>query len=151
MRYNYIGFVTSEVEYTIDQNATAFWDWMMQVLYNPILALVKSSVLVFMLRLGGHKTEVRWTIYILNTLNTLQGAAIFFVVVFQQVPVYAVWTPSITPTMRIDKVKMFIATAVLTIVTDVLVLVIPVYLFIGLRMRVATKLGLITVFLLGGV
>lgn len=135
----------------IDQNATAFWNWMMQVLYNPILALVKSSVLVFMLRLGGHQTEVRWTIYALNTWNVLQGIAIFFVVVFQQVPVYAVWTPSITPSMKIDKVKMFIATAVLTIVTDVLVLVIPVYLFIGLRMRIATKVALITVFLLGGV
>lgn len=124
----------------------------MQVLYNPILALVKSSVLVFLLRLGfGRDPKAKWMIHGLNAFNIAQMIAIFLVVVFQTIPVKAYWDWSITPSRTINGPSFYISTAAITVMTDILVLAIPIWIFSGLKMRVAAKVGLIFVFLLGGV
>ncbi|KAK7596859.1 hypothetical protein V3481_003467 [Fusarium oxysporum f. sp. vasinfectum] len=122
----------------------------MQVLYNPILALVKSLILFFLLRLGGHRRSIRWSIYALNTFNIALMFAIFTTVIFQ-IPIAAFWNHSITPRRQIDGPMFYITTAIITIVTDFLVLLIPFWVFVGLKMRLAAKIGLIVVFLMGGV
>ncbi|RSM06209.1 hypothetical protein CEP52_005834 [Fusarium oligoseptatum] len=66
-KYQFIGFPSKDVPDTYNAEPSLFWNWIMQVLYNPILALVKSSVLIFLLRLGGHRRSIRWSIYALNT------------------------------------------------------------------------------------
>lgn len=48
----------------MDVEAELFWTWMSGLLYNPILALVKTSALVFMFRIAGHITSVRWSILV---------------------------------------------------------------------------------------
>lgn len=123
----------------------------MQVLYNPILALVKSSVLIFLLRLGGHRRSIRWSIYALNTFNLAQMFSIFITVIFQTIPIRAYWDKSIKPQREIDSPLFYVSTAIITIITDFLVLLIPFWVFLGLKMRVAAKVGLIVVFLVGGV
>lgn len=122
----------------------------MQVLYNPILALVKSSVLFLLLRLGGHRRSIRWSIYALNTFNVALMIAIFMTVVFQTMPIAAYWDQSLKPRRQIDGPMFYIISAIITIVTDFLVLLIPFWIFIGLKMRFVAKMGLIVVFLLGG-
>lgn len=123
----------------------------MQVLYNPILALVKASVLIFLLRLGGHRRSIRYAVYALNIFNVLQMIAIFIVVLFQTIPINAYWELKLARTRQIDAPLFYISTACITIVTDFLVLLIPFWVFLGLRMRVAAKIGLIVVFMLGAV
>jgi hypothetical protein len=123
----------------------------MQVLYNPILALVKSSLLFFLLRLGGHRRSIRWSIYALNAFNIALMIAIFLTVILQTIPIRAFWDQSLTPQHQIDGPVFYISTAIITIVTDFLVLLIPLWVFVGLKMRLAAKLGLIVVFLTGGV
>lgn len=122
----------------------------MQVLYNPVLALVKSSVLVLLLRIGGHRARVKWTIYVLQALNAVLMLAIFFTVIFQRIPIRAYWDPSVTAIYTIDFEQFVVVSGGITIVGDVLVLAIPIWLFAGLQVRLATKLGLILIFLLGG-
>lgn len=128
-----------------------FWNWIMQVLYNPILALVKSSILVFLLRLGGHRRAIRYSIYGLNVFNILQMIAIFLVVICQTIPIKAYWTLETPRQHQIDSPIFYIITAIITIITDFLVLAIPIWIFTGLNMRTAAKIGLILVFLMGGV
>lgn len=128
-----------------------YWTFIMQCLYNPILALVKSSVLFLLLGIGGHKTSVKWVIRILNTVNLVLMVSVFLVVVFQQSPIQSYWDLSITATRTIDYKTFAIATSIVTIVTDVLVMAIPIWLFSGLQMPLGTKLGLIMVFLASGV
>lgn len=123
----------------------------MQVLYNPILALVKSSVLIFLLRLGGHRRSIRWSIYALNAFNLAQMFAIFITVLCQTIPVRAYWDKSIKPQREVDSPLFYVSTAIITIITDFLVLLIPFWVFLGLKMRIAAKVGLIVVFLVGGV
>ena len=123
----------------------------MQVLYNPILALVKSSILFFLLRLGGHRRRIRWAILSLNTFNLAMMVAVFLVVIFQTMPVRAYWDRSITPDYQIDGPAFYISTAIITIITDFLVLLLPFWIFLGLKMRLAPKIGIILIFLIGGV
>ncbi|KAF9871502.1 hypothetical protein CkaCkLH20_11149 [Colletotrichum karsti] len=150
-KYYYVGFPTASLPDDWDPAPMLFWNWIMQVLYNPILALVKSSVLVFLLRLGGHKRGVRWTIYGLNTLNLLTMVAIFLTVLFQTIPINAFWDTSVPKEREIDGPLFYIVSAIVTIITDFFVLAIPFWIFLGLKMRMAVKIGLIVVFLAGGV
>ncbi|KAM6517791.1 hypothetical protein FSOLCH5_006559 [Fusarium solani] len=150
-KYQFIGFPSEDVPDTYNAEPSLFWNWIMQVLYNPILALVKSSVLIFLLRLGGHRRSIRWSIYALNTFNLAQMIAIFITVLCQTIPVRAFWDKSIKPQREIDSPLFYVSTAIITIITDFLVLLIPFWVFLGLKMRVAAKVGLIVVFLVGGV
>lgn len=133
-----------------DSTITDYWDFITQALYNPVLSLVRSSVLFLLLRIGGHRKRVRWMIHIMNTLNLLFMVAVFLVVIFQTIPIQASWNTKITATRQIDFGNFAIATACITIVGDVVVLAIPVWLFLGLQMRLTLKLGLIAAFLLSG-
>ncbi|KAF6830877.1 CFEM domain-containing protein [Colletotrichum plurivorum] len=150
-KYYYVGFPTSSLPADWDPSPMLFWNWIMQVLYNPILALVKSSVLVFLLRLGGHKRGVRRAIYVLNAVNLLTMVAIFLIVLFQTIPINAFWDPSVQKQREIDGPLFYIVSAIITIITDFFVLAIPFWIFLGLKMRMAAKIGLIVVFLAGGV
>ncbi|KAH7232406.1 uncharacterized protein BKA55DRAFT_581072 [Fusarium redolens] len=151
LRYNYVGFYTKDLPKSYNVEPVLFYNWIMQVLYNPILALIKSSVLFFLLRLGGHNRSIKWTIYGLNAFNIALMIAIFLTVVFQTIPINAFWDLSIKPERQINGPAFYISSAIITIITDILVLLIPFWIFLGLKMRVAAKLGLIMVFLMGGV
>lgn len=131
-----------------DPEPGRLWDFIIQVIYNPILALVKSSVLLFLLRLGGTKTRVRWSIHVLNAVNIGLMIAIFFVVIFTCKPVSFYWDKSVDGAC-IDSSPFNIGTAIITICTDVLVLAIPVWILVDLKMPLRIKLVLLGVFLLG--
>ncbi|KAI1046627.1 hypothetical protein LB505_011195 [Fusarium chuoi] len=150
-RYEYVGFHTKDLPKNYDIEPVLFYNWIMQVLYNPILALVKSSILFFLLRLGGHNRGIKWTIYGLNAFNVALMIAIFLTVVFQTIPINAFWDLSVKPERQIDGPAFYISSAIITIITDFLVLLIPFWIFLGLKMRIAAKVGLIVVFLMGGV
>ncbi|KAF5544161.1 integral membrane protein PTH11 [Fusarium phyllophilum] len=150
-RYEYVGFHTKDLPKSYDVEPVLFYNWIMQVLYNPILALVKSSILFFLLRLGGHNRGIKWAIYGLNAFNVALMIAIFLTVVFQTIPINAYWDLSVKPERQIDGPVFYISSAIITIITDVLVLLIPFWIFLGLKMRIAAKIGLIVVFLMGGV
>lgn len=126
----------------------------MQTLYNPILALIKSSVLVFLLRLeAGVDTLTRWLIHIVNTMNICQGIATFVAVVFQCSPVEYYWLGSDPHSgvqgTCIRQGYFYVTTAGLTILTDVMVLGIPIGIFSGLQMKMRFKIALIGLFSLG--
>lgn len=150
-KYGYAGFpMTSPERQQIDLEAELYWIFVMQCLYNPILALVKSSVLLLLLRIGGHRQGVKRFIHGLNAVNLMLMVAIFFVVIFQQIPIRSFWDLSVPPTRIIDSQTFDIVTACITIITDILVLSIPIWLFAGLQMRLGTKMGLILVFMTSG-
>lgn len=149
-KYSYAGFPASQIPKGYDPSPALFWTWIVGLLYNPILALVKSSVLVFMLRIAGHKTEVMWAIYVINTINVCLMVAVFLVVIFQTIPIAAYWDITLTAKHKINAAAFGMSTFIFTIVTDVLVLAIPIYTFMGLKVNMATKLGVIMIFLTGG-
>lgn len=109
------------------------------------MALVKNAVLVFFLRLGHTFDSVRLFILSLLVLNNLMMFAIFLTAVFQCTPVSRTFYDDVSG-YCINTPNFFIATAGLTILTDILVLIIPTWLLWGLRMKPRKKIA--TIFLL---
>ncbi|KAK2613378.1 hypothetical protein N8I77_000296 [Diaporthe amygdali] len=149
-KYTYAGFPASDLPKTFDPMPALFWTWVVGLLYNPILALVKSSALIFMLRIAGHKTGIRWAIYVINTINVCLMIATFLVVIFQTIPIAAYWDKTLPVQRSIDAAAFGMSTFIMTIVTDVLVLAIPVWAFIGIKVNLGTKIGVIMIFMTGG-
>lgn len=127
------------------------WQFIIQLWYSPILGAVKASILLFMLRLTSHMARVRWTIHALNALNLGMVAAILFVVIIQCGPLEFNWDKSIRGGVCINQGWFYVSTAALTILTDLLVLSLPFWVFLGLSMARGIKIAIICVFLLGAV
>ncbi|KAL2201834.1 CFEM domain-containing protein [Sarocladium strictum] len=154
MRKNFIGVHGVDIPPWFDRQEALRWNYMVQALYNPILALVKTSVLLFLLRISGQNKRVRMYIHALNAFNIALMIAIFFVVIFQCTPVSLAWEiagPNPPEGTCINGPVFITLTAALTILTDILVLVLPFWIFLGLQMPRRVKWALLGVFALGGV
>ncbi|KAL5601502.1 hypothetical protein BROUX41_002520 [Berkeleyomyces rouxiae] len=150
----YFGVHIWNVPIDSDMPDAWMWNFIVQIMYNPILAVVKTSVLLFLMRLGGQKPAIRWSIHALNAFNIMLGIGTFVTVIFQCSPIDFYWEkegknpPSGS---CIDMGAFYVSTAALTILTDILVLALPLWIFMGLKMAFKLKVALVGVFSLGGV
>ncbi|KAG5660245.1 hypothetical protein KAF25_003767 [Fusarium avenaceum] len=153
MKLNYWGFRAYDVPKDLDLAAGFWWNFLVQMFYNPVLALVKASVLVFLLRLGGHKRNVRYAIHGLNIFNALHAVAIFFTALFQCWPIEANWDFPLReePGVKCVSNWFHVIASCITIVTDFLVVALPFWIFLGLTMRWGTKIAVLSLFVLGSV
>ncbi|OLN84895.1 hypothetical protein CCHL11_03882 [Colletotrichum chlorophyti] len=155
MRYGFIGIHVYDIPLEADNRLGSLWNYIIQLLYNPILALVKTSVLMFLLRLSGQKRRIRYTIIGLNVFNIALMIAIFVTVIFQCQPINYFWEKAgRNPPAEgkcIDMAAFYVGTASLTIFTDVLSLALPFWIFLGLKMPTRVKMALLAVFALGAV
>ncbi|EFX04475.1 hypothetical protein CMQ_1403 [Grosmannia clavigera kw1407] len=149
IKTNYVGIHADHVPVDYDERSALIWNFVVQVLYNPILALVKTSVLLFLLKLGSQKQAVRLSIYVLNTFNLSLMVAIFVVVIFQCRPISFNWDVS-EHGHCIKQGAFYMVTAALTILTDILSLALPFWVFLDLKLPRRVKVALLFVFLLGG-
>ncbi|KAF4974844.1 hypothetical protein FZEAL_8305 [Fusarium zealandicum] len=152
VKLNYWGWRQADVP-DFDPIAGYWWNFLVQMFYNPVLALVKASILVFLLRLGGHKRSVRYAIHALNIFNALHAVAIFLTALFQCLPLEANWDFSLreNPDVKCIDNSFHVIASCITIFTDFLVLALPFWIFLGLTMPRAAKIAVIGVFLLGSV
>ncbi|KAI1344275.1 hypothetical protein F5Y15DRAFT_107606 [Xylariaceae sp. FL0016] len=148
IKLNYFGWHAKDVP-EFDPAPGLWWFYLAQLFYNPVLALVKASILFFLLRLGGHKQNVRWIIYGLNTFNALQAVAIFLVALLQCLPIHANWDLAARASASCVDNSFHITISSITIVTDLLVLAIPFWIFLGLNMPMAARVAVIGAFLTG--
>lgn len=114
-----------------------------------MLAIVKNSILMFLLRLTGTKKAVRYTIFGLIFINTALMVAIFITVIFQCHPISKNWDLTIEGGHCLTPGPFYVSTTVLTLFTDILVLVLPFWIVMGLKMARKTKIAVIGIFFLG--
>jgi hypothetical protein len=128
-----------------------WWFYLAQLFYNPILALVKASVLCFLLRLGGQKPGVKYAIHFLNAFNGLQAIAIFLVAALQCLPIEANWDFAVKadPNTKCIDNSFHVIISCITIVTDCAVIALPFWIFLGLKMPRAAKIAVLGIFMLG--
>ena len=147
---SYTGIHVVDIPLDAPAQPAAIWNFVNMCLYNPILALVKSSVLFFLLRMAGTKNYIRYSIYALNTFNIAMMIATFLVVIFQCNPVSGAYDLEAMKTAKcVDAYSFSVSTAIITIITDVLVVALPFWIILGLKMPTKVKLSLIGVFCLG--
>ncbi|KAH7317726.1 CFEM domain-containing protein [Rhexocercosporidium sp. MPI-PUGE-AT-0058] len=148
----FLGIRVADIPPTADPGLGLLWIFIAEILYNPILAIVKTSILLFLLRLGGHMTGIRYAIHSLNVINISLAIAVFITVIFQCRPINFYWDRMRDPTMKgtcIDTALFYVTTAGLTILTDLAALALPFWIFLGLKLSLKARVALMSLFLLG--
>ncbi|ATZ58524.1 hypothetical protein BCIN_16g02840 [Botrytis cinerea B05.10] len=147
--FNFVGLHIWDVPLDHDPIPGLKFNFAVQILYNPILSIVKTSILIFLLRITGQKIEIKRTIWALLIINNALMVAIFIVVIFQCTPISYNWLSNIPGGYCIEQGVFYVVTTVFTLVTDILVLAVPFWIVIGLKMPRKTKFAAIAVFFLG--
>ena len=133
-----------------------------QLLYNPILSLVKMSVVFLLLRIGEAKPAAKKALWFTLVLNMLLAIAIFFADAFQCTPFRYVYDyPAMDLAAQqaagansngqvngvtikgghcINQINFFLISAGLTVGTDLLVLAIPTVIVWDLKMTRRKKI-----------
>jgi hypothetical protein len=153
IHYGYIGVHGVDIP-PHDKAKQYLYNWLGQAFYCPILPLVKISVLVFLLRLGGkHTRSARIAIYALIAFNVSQVTAVESVVIFQCHPLHLSWSTAFFAPERmgncISAGTFTMSVASLNFCTDILVLVLPYRIFSVLKINKKMRNALIGVFMLG--
>jgi hypothetical protein len=151
IKLGYFGWRQEDVPADYNPTRGLFLFYVAQIFYNPILALVKCSILVFVLRIGRRRKGVPWMVYSVITLTVLQAIAVFFGVVLQCLPVAANWDPALRPTAKCIDVSFHVTISSVTVLTDLLVLALPFYVFLGLQIGRGTKVAVLCCFASGAV
>jgi hypothetical protein len=150
MKLLYVGIHYWDVPADYDPTPGLLWTYIVGAVYNPILAIVKQSVLVFLLRLASTKAGVRYAVWIVSAFNIAEMIAVFLVVIFQCIPIAANWDTALDATAKcIDQSVFGLTTGALTILTDLFTLALPIYIFFNLKINKKTKIALNVAFLLG--
>ena len=106
-------------------------------------------MLIFLLRLFGQQGPVRRFIIGLNIVNLAQMVGVFFAIVLQCLPVSFNWDPTVRGGRCVEQRILYTSNAAFNILTDLLVLGLPLYIFSDLAIPKRTKVALLFVFLLG--
>ena len=159
---NYIGYHIWDVpEHSIeDQVYSSKLSMAQQLLYNPILCLVKASVMVFLMRLGDQRRVIRYSLTTFFVFNIGHMVAVFFGVLAQCLPIHMYWDHSksdrivdgkvVNPNYTCFNAEAFsMSTASIAILTDILILIIPIVMVWPLRLNWRKKLAVGCVLSLG--
>ncbi|EHK22634.1 uncharacterized protein TRIVIDRAFT_221904 [Trichoderma virens Gv29-8] len=125
--------------------------------YFVTITCVKWSILAFYWRSFKVRSSVKIPIYILAVIVLLWAIAVILVTIFQCQPTSAWWnrfnpTHPLRPDQyrcTVDSVKFFYGNAIPTIVTDVLMLALPLPYITKLQLPRGQKFALVGIFLVG--
>ncbi|KAI6882361.1 hypothetical protein KC360_g5871 [Hortaea werneckii] len=132
-----------------------------QLLYNPILALVKASVICFLWRLKDRRKSIRWSLGLLFAINLGLAIATFVADLCQCTPVSYYWDHHETDNYDaegnviekggtcIQQVEFFLITAGLSVWTEIVLMSISMAVVLSLKMKKASKIAIGTVMSLG--
>ncbi|CAO2653666.1 Nn.00g030770.m01.CDS01 [Neocucurbitaria sp. VM-36] len=119
--------------------------------YAPCCALTKISLCIFYSRLSPSRL---FLLAVWTTVFICAGAytGIFFSLVFACKPIAASWNPLLLGTaVCINRGAIYIATAVIGVVTDVILIALPIPTIWGLQMPMKQKIGLTAIFGIGSI
>ncbi|KAK4452488.1 cfem domain-containing protein [Podospora aff. communis PSN243] len=149
IKTNYVGIDRDNIP-PFNPRVAFIWTYVVHILYYPTMALVKSAVLIFLLRLGGHTRRLRVVIHSLNIINLAFMVAVLVGSVVQCRPIPFMWDKSIPGGTCFNQAAFYLIQSGLNLVTDAFTLGLPIWVFrysttMGRRMKLAT----LYVFLLG--
>jgi hypothetical protein len=122
--------------------------WVGELLFFITLALIKWSVLAMYYRIFPTRF-MRWGYIVLGSMTAMWWGAVMLVTVFQCIPVHKMWDLA-TPGHCVNANVFYISTnGVPNIVTDVLILLLPMYELYKLHVSRAQKIAIAASFLAG--
>ncbi|KIW03797.1 uncharacterized protein PV09_05098 [Verruconis gallopava] len=117
-------------------------------LYVPCLTFAKYSLLLFYYRMS-HLRWLRVVSVAVMGFITCYSIANIFALIFPCHPIAKTWDVTITEGSCINRGAVYIVTAVTNIVTDLLLLIIPIPIVWKLQMPFIQKIGLVFIFIVG--
>ncbi|KAF1952215.1 hypothetical protein CC80DRAFT_495554 [Byssothecium circinans] len=120
------------------------------VMYSPMLGLAKMSLLILYLKLSPVRL-FRLAVYVAMFINFGATIGIMFPLIFACNPVKRNFDIRIKEGSCIDRAALFIATAVLNMVIDIILLFLPVPMVINLQMSGPKKISLLAIFGVGSI
>ena len=121
--------------------------FIVDLIYNTGLTVIKMSVLLFYVRVFGIVLD-RFVFWIVAFLIIGWGISMNFKVVFNCAPIHKAWDPTL-PGHCLSLYKTFLGTAISNIVIDFVLLVLPVPMLWRLRIEISNKIALVAVFSAG--
>lgn len=118
------------------------------MLYNPILALIKVSFIITLIKLQAPNIWIKSSLWTLLAVNVLFGIAGTLVALLNCRPIPKFWNRTI-PGSCMNTAQYIFGTISVTIITDALVSIIPAAILIGLHMPRKTKVLIISFLSLG--
>ena len=112
------------------------------------LPTVKIAVLLFYGRIFPQK-RFQYALYGMGTFLALFLLSNWFAVALQCQPIHSFWQPEV-PHHCFDQVTYYIAQGCLNFVSDVFVVLMPIPVLWNLHLPTPRRVGLVVVFLLGG-
>lgn len=120
-----------------------------EIFYTLIICFAKFSILGFYWRIFGVDNTIKLPIYILGGVITGWGISVILVSIFQCKPISGFWNRN-SPSTCVNNHAFFIGISVPNILTDILLLILPVPYIWKLRRGIAQKAGIAGMFSLGG-
>lgn len=164
MKKTWYGYHTRDVpEFSMEDKILSEKLFFVQgLLYNPVLGLIKWSIIIFLMRLDDKRKSVRWVLWALWIFNLAHMISVFLVVIFQCTPVDMYWNHYKSDKLVdgiivnqgyhcIDQASFSLITAAISVLTDIAILLVPIAIMWNLRMALRRKLAVAFVLSLGWV
>ena len=118
------------------------------IVYIPTLALAKISLIVLYYRTLRQKRYQRWILYTLAFIIGGYSFGLMLAMLFGCHPVQRAWDPFVQGTC-LDQYTLYIILAVLNIISDIALILVPIPTVLGLNMPSIQKAGLLLMFMIG--
>ncbi|KAL8885343.1 MAG: hypothetical protein Q9205_001018, partial [Flavoplaca limonia] len=126
-----------------DVRLTDFFTWLklsnaLQIFYNPLIFITKLSILLqyLVIFVPNSTGKTYWAIHFVICVNLLFYLAVMLVQIFQCQPREKIWHP-LLPGRCVDLAAVLISGAVINVISDLSILVLPVAKIWQLQMRTA--------------
>lgn len=133
-----------------DHRVSQYNVYLNPIIYAPPTALAKLVLLMFYLKMGNQSKLFLWSVYAVIFINVGSNVGIFFSAIFCCNPIRMGWDITVTDGTCINRTALFKATAAFGVITDVLIISLPVPTVLGLQMSRSKKVGILLMFTLGG-
>ncbi|KAI4212864.1 MAG: hypothetical protein L6R36_009472 [Xanthoria steineri] len=139
---------------TLEQfHRVVFWAWVNEILYSPVISIIKTVILLQYIRLFAPNRSVdpllffaSWT---LIALIVLWNFACFWVSIFACSPVEKFWNTLITDGKCLNFSLNILLTCLFNIITDVVILILPSRAVWRLRIPLKKKFAIVSLFGIG--
>lgn len=120
------------------------------IVYSLALLFTKLSILLLILRVfcTVQKNAGYWCTLSLIWLNTIFYTVYFFIPIFSCTPRMKIWAPD-TPGFCMEINILYYASAIFNMVSDILMLTVPIILIWNLQTSIRRKVGVSAIFLTG--
>lgn len=123
----------------------------MQMAYTPSITTVKWSILLLYIRLFPSSARTfRICTYALMAFVFAYSFAGFWIILFACKPMAKIWDLSIKGGSCVNRNGLSIAGSSLNILTDILMIILPIPMIWGLQLPIGQRISVIAMFCIGG-